>query len=96
MVEKKVKKTQAVGAEAKKEVIKKKFAGVVVSDKMEKTIVVSVNTVKIHPKYGKRFTVSKKYKVHDEKNEYKEGDKVSFQECRPLSKDKKWKVVSSK
>lgn len=100
MAEKKVKKTQAVKIEApkevKQEVIKKRFAGVVVSDKMDKTIVVSVNTVQIHPKYGKRFTVSKKYKVHDEKNQYKEGDKVSFVECRPLSKDKKWKVVNSK
>lgn len=97
---KKAKKTQAVKKEVlkavKQEVIKKKFAGVVTSDKMDKTIVVSVSTVKIHPKYGKRFAVSKKYKVHDEKNQYKEGDKVSFVECRPLSKDKKWKVVYSK
>ncbi|MEK7098173.1 MAG: 30S ribosomal protein S17 [Patescibacteria group bacterium] len=90
---KKAKKTQIAGKEAK-EVIKKRFAGIVVSDKMDKTIVVAVNTVKIHPKYGKRFTVSKKYKVHDEKNQYKEGDKVSFQECRPLSKDKRWKVIN--
>lgn len=74
-------------------VIKKKFKGVVVSDKMNKTIVVRVASVKIHPKYQKRFFRSRKYKVHDEKNQFKEGDKVVFVECRPLSKDKKWRVI---
>lgn len=73
--------------------IKKKFQGVVVSDKMDKTIVVKVDNVKVHPKYKKRYTVSRKYKVHDEKNKFKEGDKVSFVECRPLSKDKIWRVI---
>lgn len=73
--------------------IKRTFTGVVVSDKMAKTIVVKVDTVKIHPRYLKRYKVSKKYKVHDEKNQYKVGDKVSFVECRPLSKDKRWRVV---
>ena len=76
-----------------KTVITKKFNGVVVSDKMDKTIVVKVEKVKIHPRYGKRYEVSKKYKVHDEKNQYKEGDKVVFVECRPISKDKKWRVI---
>ncbi len=80
-------------SEKKKSVIKKKFGGIVVSDKMDKTIVVKVDRVKIHPKYKKRYTVSKKYKVHDEKNKFKEGDKVSFVECRPLSKDKRWRVL---
>jgi len=79
--------------EAKKQTIKKKFSGVVVSDKMDKTIVVRVDRVKIHPKYKKRYTVSKKYKVHDAKNQFKEDDKVSFVECRPLSKGKKWRVI---
>lgn len=78
---------------ANKGVIKKKFNGVVVSDAMDKTIVVKVNRVRIHPKYKKRYTVSKKYKVHDAKNKYKTGDKVSFIECRPLSKDKRWRVL---
>lgn len=78
----------------KKEVNRKKFNGVVVSDKCDKTIIVQVATVKVHPKYGKRFASSRKYKVHDEKNIYKEGDKVVFEECRPLSKDKKWRVLS--
>ena len=79
--------------EKKETVIKKKFNGVVVSDSLDKTIVVKVNRVKIHPKYKKRYTVSKKYKVHDEKNKYKKGDKVSFIECRPLSKDKRWRAI---
>lgn len=79
--------------EEKKNVIKKKFHGIVVSDKMNKTIVVKVDRVKIHPKYKKRYTVSKKYKVHDEKEQFKIDDKVTFIECRPLSKDKRWRVI---
>ncbi len=77
----------------KKKAVKRKFHGVVASDKMDKTIVVRVDHVKIHPKYKKRYAVSKKYKVHDEKNRFKEDDKVEFVECRPLSKDKKWRVI---
>jgi small subunit ribosomal protein S17 len=77
----------------KKEVIVKKFKGVVESDKSDKTIVVKVETVKVHPKYKKRYVVSRRYKVHDEKNEYKIGDKVIFVECRPLSRDKRWRVI---
>jgi len=80
----------------KKNIIKKKFNGIVVSAKMDKTIVVKVDSVKIHPKYKKRYTMSKKYKVHDEKNKFKVDDKVIFIECRPLSKDKKWRVIYSK
>ncbi len=76
-----------------KKVIRKKFDGVVVSDKMNKTITVEIKRVKMHPKYLKSFKVSRKYKVHDEKNQFKEGDKVSFVECRPLSKDKRWRVL---
>lgn len=76
-----------------KPIIKKKFNGIVVSDKMDKTIVVRVDRVIVHPKYKKRYTVSKRYKVHDEKGQFKEDDKVTFIECRPLSKDKKWRVI---
>jgi small subunit ribosomal protein S17 len=79
--------------DTKKAVIIRKFKGVVVSDKMDKTIVVKVERVKIHPKYKKRYKVSKKYKVHDENNKYKEGDQVIFRQCRPISKDKKWRVI---
>ncbi len=78
------------------EIIKKKFSGVVVSDKSDKTILVRVETVKTHPKYHKRYTVSRNYQVHDEKNEYKAGDKVVFVECRPYSKNKKWRTVLAK
>jgi small subunit ribosomal protein S17 len=66
--------------------------GIVISDKMDKTLVVAVNTLKEHPKYKKRYVSSKKYKVHDEKNEYVIGDKVEFEACRPMSSGKKWKV----
>ena len=67
--------------------------GVVVSNKSDKTVVVAVNTFKTHRIYKKRFKITKKYKAHDEKNEYKEGDKIIIRECRPLSRDKRWRVV---
>ena len=86
-------KKQEKKSNNKKSVIKRKFHGVVISGKMGKTIVVRIDRVKVHPKYKKRYTVSKKYKVHDEKNQFKEGDKVTFAECRPLSKDKRWRVL---
>ena len=72
----------------------KKLKGIVVSDKMDKTIVVKVDRRVAHPKYKKSFTISKKYKVHDEKNKYKVGNEVTFTSCKPYSKDKKWRVVS--
>ena len=67
--------------------------GVVVSDKMDKTVVVSVSRFIKHPKYGKFYQVNKKYKAHDEENKYKTGDQVEIAETRPISKDKKFKVV---
>ena len=70
--------------------------GVVVSDKIDKTVVVAVNRLKLHPKYKKKYKVTKKYKVHDEKNEFHIGDKVTIVECRPLSKDKRWRVIKMK
>jgi small subunit ribosomal protein S17 len=76
-----------------KTVIRKKFSGVVMGDKMDKTIIVRVDKVKVHPRYKKRYTVSERYKVHDEKNQFKEDDKVSFVECRPISRDKRWRVL---
>ena len=60
---------------------------------MEKTVVVVVDRMKEHPKYHKRFKVSKKFKAHDENKEYREGDTVVIEECRPLSHDKRFKVV---
>lgn len=73
--------------------LRKKLEGVVVSDRMQKTVVVAVTRIKEHPKYKKRFKVTKKYKAHDESDEHKVGDKVAIEESRPLSKDKKWRVV---
>ena len=73
---------------------KKNLKGVVVSNKMSKTIVVRVERIKEHPKYKKRYKIHKKYKAHDEKEEYKVGDKVVILESRPLSKDKKWRVIN--
>lgn len=70
--------------------------GVVVSDKADKTIVVKVDTLKAHPKYHKRYQVSKRYHVHDEANQYHLGDTVFFQECRPYSKQKKYSVITEK
>ena len=64
-----------------------------VSHRMDKTAVVKVEEIKVHPKYGKRYKMSQKYKVHDEKNECKIGDKVNFEECRPLSKEKRWRII---
>ncbi len=78
----------------RQEKITKQFSGKVVSAKGDKTIVVSVESVKTHPKYKKRYTVSRRYQVHDEKNTYKENDLVKFIECRPISKTKKWRVLN--
>jgi small subunit ribosomal protein S17 len=82
---------------AKKEITGGKgnvLKGVVTSDKMDKTVVVSVSRFIKHPLYGKFYKVSKKYKAHDENNKYKTGDTVEIVETRPISKDKKFKVVS--
>jgi small subunit ribosomal protein S17 len=67
--------------------------GTVSSDKMEKTITVSVETVKQHPLYKKTIRTSKKYMAHDENNDAKTGDVVKIMETRPLSKNKRWRLV---
>lgn len=72
---------------------KKEFVGIVTSDKMEKTIVVAVDSKTLHPLYKKYVTRTKKLKAHDEKNDAKIGDKVRVVECRPLSKEKCWKLA---
>ncbi len=71
----------------------KTLAGVVVSDKMQKTAVVLVERYVKHPKYQKFITRTKKYKAHDEANVAKIGDKVSIQSCRPMSKDKSFAII---
>ncbi len=73
--------------------LRKSRVGSVVSDKMDKTIVVSVETRISHPLYKKYIKVTKKYKAHDENNECRVGDKVKITETRPLSKQKRWRVV---
>lgn len=70
----------------------KERVGVVVSNKMQKTVVVEVETRSPHPKYGKIVVQSKKYKAHDEENKCQQGDRVRIQETRPLSKTKRWIV----
>ena len=75
---------------------KKKLSGKVVSDKMDKTVVVNTSRYVAHKKYGKYFKIDKKFKAHDENNEYKVGDMVIIEECRPLSKDKNFTVLSKK
>ena len=72
---------------------RKVYRGTVVSDKMDKTITVIVETKKTHPLYGKRVKYSKKFKAHDENNEARMGDKVEIMETRPLSATKRFRLV---
>ncbi|MCD6500532.1 30S ribosomal protein S17 [bacterium] len=72
---------------------KRKLQGEIVSNKMQNTVVVQVERIKEHPRYKRRYKVFKKYKAHVEKNGFKVGDRVIIEECRPLSKEKRWKVV---
>ncbi|MBP5977141.1 MAG: 30S ribosomal protein S17 [Brasilonema octagenarum HA4186-MV1] len=71
----------------------KERVGLVVSDKMQKTVVVAIENRAPHPKYGKIVVKTQRYKVHDEENQCKIGDRVRIQETRPLSKTKRWKVT---
>jgi small subunit ribosomal protein S17 len=73
---------------------KQQLIGVVVSDKMVKTVVVKVDSRKRHPKYKKAYTVSKKFKAHDENGEYHTGDRVVIESIKPMSKEKKFRVIS--
>jgi len=68
--------------------------GVVTSDKMDKTVVVAVTTTKRHPRYGKVMRLVKRYKAHDEANQCRVGDRVLLVESRPISRHKRWSVVS--
>ena len=71
----------------------RRLEGIVVSTKMAKTAVVRVDRRIAHPKYGKYYTMSKNFKVHDERGDAKLGDVVEFEETRPLSKDKRWRFI---
>ena len=72
---------------------KKQLTGTIVSNKMQKTVVVNVERMKEHPKYKRKYKVHKKYKAHCQDGEFQAGDKVIIEECRPISKDKKWKII---
>lgn len=74
---------------------RKTLRGTVVSDKMDKTVVVSVERFVKHPKYKKFQKISKRYKAHDEQNSAKVGDAVTIRECRPMSKDKTFELVTA-
>lgn len=78
---------------ADKKKISGKKKGVVVSNSMERAVVVEVTTLKTLKKYHKKYRDSKRYCVHDESNSHVIGDRVFFEECRPLSKTKKWRIV---
>ena len=71
----------------------KTIKGRVVSDRMDKTIVIAVESFKTHPKYIKKYKSTKKYKVHDLENKYKIGDVVEFTQCKPVSKNKRFTIT---
>lgn len=79
---------------AGEKIIKRRLEGIVVSDKMQKTVVVNVTRFKKHPKYLKYYKVSHRFKADDEEGHYRTGDKVLIEETRPLSKDKRWRVIA--
>ena len=72
----------------------RRLNGIIVSDKMNKTAVVEVAYLRLHSRYKKYYKVTKRFKAHNENNEYKVGDNVTIEETRPLSKEKRWKIVS--
>ena len=88
----KTEERKSVEAGGRAESRRRELVGVVTSDKMQKTRVVLVERRLSHAKYGKFMTSRKKYKAHDEKNEFKVGDRVLIVEARPLSRDKRWRV----
>jgi small subunit ribosomal protein S17 len=73
---------------------RRQFEGEVVSAGMQKTIRVRVDRVKMHPKYRKQYRTTKAYPVHDEKGVAKPGNRVLFEECRPMSKTKRWRLIT--
>jgi len=73
---------------------KRQFTGTVVSAKMQKTVVVNVTRTVLHPKYGKRYVVSTRFSAHDEAGTATEGDTVTIEECKPISRTKRWRVIA--
>lgn len=74
--------------------LKRKLIGTVVSDKMNQTVIVRIENIKTHPKYKKRYKVFKRYAAHNANNEYKLGEKVVIEEHPPISKTKRWIIIS--
>ena len=72
---------------------KRQLTGIITSTKMPKTVTVKVERIKKHPKYKKRYKIHKKYQAHITGGDYAVGDKVAIEECRPISKNKKWQVI---
>lgn len=91
-MEKKVNNIISKEEEANKKSVRL-LVGKVTSAKMQKTVVVAVDKLKLNEKYRKQYKVTKKYKAHDEKGEYKVGDRVIIQETKPMSKEKRWIVT---
>lgn len=79
--------------ENKEKVYHRRKEGIIVTKKTDKTVIVLVETLKKHDLYKKQYKTSRRYKVHDGKNEYKVGDKLIIEETRPLSKDKRWRAL---
>ncbi len=71
----------------------RKLQGKIVSDKMQKTRVIAITRLVRHPRYGKFYKITARFKAHDEKNEFKAGEEVIIQETRPMSKEKRWLIV---
>lgn len=73
--------------------IKRRLTGMIVSNKMQKTVIVEITTLKAHLKYHRRYKLTNRFKVHNENNEYTVGDKVIIEETKPLSKEKRWVII---
>ncbi len=76
-----------------KKIMKRRLTGTIISTKMDKTAVVRVDRVKMHPKYKKRYVVSRHFQAHVENNAYRDGEVVVIEECRPISKQKRYRVI---
>lgn len=74
----------------------RRFQGTVVSNKMNDTAVVTIVSSKVHPKYKKAYKVTRRFNCHNKDNQFKVGEVVIFEECRPMSKTKRWRIVSKK
>jgi len=93
-IKNKTEKKQKITSVSTRKPLRKQFKGVIISDKMQKTAVVKVWTIKKHPLYQKRYHHYKKYFAHNKNNQYKTNDEVIIEETRPLSGKKRWNIIS--